>query len=74
MLELLVERNGEQFIFWQWYSSPSCSTPSFLLFRMLYSPKDDWSVFILSTPVRDSLEASQKQLRTFLHDFLPDSK
>jgi len=70
VLELLVERNGEQFIFWQWYSSPSCSTPNFLLFRMLYSPKDNWSVFILDTPVQHSLEDSRKQLRYFLQDFL----
>ncbi len=72
--EILAEHHGEQTLFWQWYSTPAASTHNFLLFRMLYSPKDDWSVFILSTPVRYSLEASQKQLRTFLQDFLPDSK
>ncbi|MBQ6471683.1 MAG: exosortase-associated EpsI family protein [Victivallales bacterium] len=68
--EILAEHHGEKTLFWQWYSTPAASTHSFLLFRMLYSPKDNWSVFICSTPVRDSLEASQKQLRTFLHDFL----
>ena len=70
VLEILAEFHGEKILFWQWYSTPSFSTCNFLLFRMLYSKKDDWSVFVLNTPVRSSLEATRFQLRAFLQDFL----
>lgn len=70
VLEILAEFHGEKILFWQWYSTPSFSTCNFLLFRMLYSKKDNWSAFILNTPVRYSLETTQFQLRTFLQDFL----
>ena len=70
VLEILAELHGEKILFWQWYSTPSFSTCNFLLFRMLYSKKDNWSVFILNTPVRYSLETTRFQLRAFLQDFL----
>jgi len=70
VLEILTELHGEKILFWQWYRITSFSTCSFLLFRMLYSKKDNWSVFILNTPVRYSLETTQFKLRTFLRDFL----
>lgn len=70
VLEILAELHGEKILFWQWYSTPSFSTCNFLLFRMLYSKKDNWSVFILTAPVRNSLETTRIQLRTFLRDFL----
>jgi hypothetical protein len=70
VLEILADFHGEKNLFWQWYSTPSFSTCNFLLFRMLYSKKDNWSVFILNTPVRYSLETTRFQLRTFLQDFL----
>ncbi len=70
VLEILAELHGEKILFWQWYSTPSFSTCNFLLFRMLYSKNDNWSVFILNTPVRYSIETTRFQLRTFLQDFL----
>ena len=70
VLEILAEFHGEKILFWQWYSTPAFSTCNFLLFRMLYSKKDNWSVFILNTPVRDSLETTRGQLLALLRDFL----
>ena len=74
VLEILAERQGRKRLFWQWYSTPTRSTGSFLLFRTLYSPKDDWSAFIVDTPVADSLEERRETLHRFVGEFMGKSE
>ncbi|MBR6372596.1 MAG: exosortase-associated EpsI family protein [Victivallales bacterium] len=68
--EYIVERNGEKRIFWQWYSNRKYSTASFLLFRAVYSPAQNWSVYILDTSSTDTA-ATHLTLRTFIQENLP---
>ena len=68
--EILAQRNEQKVLFWQWFSTAEKSTASFLLFRSLYSSADNWTVFLIGTPVRDSYEQSHKVLGQFVKDFL----
>ncbi len=70
VLEILAERQGRRRLFWQWYSTPSRSTGSFLLFRTIFSQKDNWSAFIVDTPVGDSLEERRETLHRFVAAFM----
>ena len=71
VLETLAERSGEKHLFWQWFSNSSYSTSSFFLFRTLYSPASDWSVFIVDMPLDCSLEEGQRLLHDLIIDFIP---
>lgn len=68
--ELIVENNGEKHIFWQWYSNRKYSTANFLLFRAVYSPAQNWSVYILEIPVAADIEATRHTLRNFIAENL----
>ena len=69
-LEDVAEFNGQKRLYWQWYSTPVHSTSSFLLFRSLYTPKDNWAVYIIDTDVTDSLEESRRLLYQLVQDFM----
>ena len=68
--EYIVERDGEKRIFWQWYSNRKYSTASFLLFRAVYSPAQNWSVYLLEIPSTDT-DVTRNTLRTFIHENMP---
>ena len=68
--EYIVERDGEKRIFWQWYSNRKYSTASFLLFRAVYSPAQNWSVYLLEIPNTDT-DVTRNTLRTFINENLP---
>ncbi len=68
--EYIVERNGEKRIFWQWYSNRKYSTASFLLFRAVYSPAQNWSVYLMEIPSTDT-DSTRQTLRTFINENLP---
>ena len=72
--EILAQRNGEKYLFWQWYSTPRQSTSSFLLFRSIYTQEDNWTVYLIGTPVTDAYEQSHRLLGLFIRDFLPSRK
>ncbi len=71
VLETLAERSEEKRLYWQWFSTPDYSTSNFLLFRTLYSPAKEWSVFIVDMPLNGTLEEGQKVLQNFISDFTP---
>lgn len=71
VLETLAERSDEKRLFWQWFSTPEYSTSNFLLFRTLYSPANDWSVFVVDMPLNGTLEEGQQLLQQFIADFMP---
>ena len=71
VLETLAERSEEKRLYWQWFSTPEYSTSNFLLFRTLYSPANDWSVFIIDMPLNGTLEEGQKILQDFISVFTP---
>ena len=68
--EILAERNGSKHLFWQWFSTPKKSTASFLLFRTIYKQEDNWTVYLIGTPVTESYEQSHRVLGLFVQDFL----
>ena len=68
--ELVVERDGEKHICWQWYSNDKYSTASFLLFRAVYSPAQNWSVYILDCPIVNTTDETRQTLKTFIREYL----
>ena len=68
--EYIVERNGEKRIFWQWYSNRKYSTASFLLFRAVYSPAQNWSVYLMEIPSTNT-DTTRQTLRNFIQENLP---
>lgn len=71
ILETLAERSEERRLFWQWFSTPEYSTSNFLLFRTLYSPANDWNVFVIDMQLTGTLEEGQQLLHEFISDFMP---
>ncbi len=71
VLETLAERAEEKRLFWQWFSTPEYSTSNFLLFRTLYSPANDWNVFVIDMQLTGTLEEGQQLLHDFISDFMP---
>ena len=70
VLETLAERSHERHLFWQWFSTSEYSTSNFLLFRTLYSPANDWSVFLIDVQLNDTLDDGQQLLHDFISDFI----
>ena len=71
VLETLAERSEEKRLLWQWFSTPEYSTSNFLLFRTLYSPSKEWSVYIVDMPLNGTLEEGQQLLQKFIAEFTP---
>lgn len=71
VLETLAERSEEKRLFWQWFSTPEYSTSNFLLFRTLYSPANDWNVFVIDMRLNGTLEDGQRLLHDFISEFMP---
>lgn len=69
--EIIAENAAGKTLFWVWYSSPTISTGNFLFFRYAYSPREDWRVFQLATPLTGEPEKARELLRRFLNDMVP---
>lgn len=67
--EIVSSRGGRRSLHWQWYTTPEHSTASFLLFRSIYSPAENWRMIHVSTDLASTPEKSRLRLQHFLQAF-----
>ena len=64
--EIDAQKGSRQLLVWIWYSSEKFSTPGFLGFRRHFKPGDHYHTYQISILRNDSIEASRKELKSFL--------
>lgn len=68
--EITAIHGGKRTLHWQWYSTPEHSTASFLLFRSVYSPKENWRIIQLCATMNDTPENARASLLHFTNAFV----
>ena len=70
--ELIVERSGERYVMYVWYTTDKLSVASFLSFRKFWSKTVQWYTWQVQTTLGDDdPEKDKEQLRQFIEAFLP---